>query len=280
MIRRNLLLSALFLLISESASSESAFPDSKYMNPYLLDGLKTIDTQEVSDLASNGNPDAQFILGMAYYFSTHPDKNAIALNWFKRSAEAGNTKAMSFLAELLLVNDPENVTTAVYWFEKAAIEGVPFAQYNLGILYLTKKLAAADPRTGFNWLLKSAENGYEVAESEVANAYYLGRWVPEDKELAEKWALRAANKGNAQAQAILAFIYSENLDFSEAYFWSLLSISTTETTHPLFQVRLDLKNLLADMISEKEAAEIRHRASSWRAETKTNEYYFDLIGVN
>jgi TPR repeat protein len=82
---------------------------------------------------------------------------------------------------------------AVYWYRKAADQGDPFGQCNLGV------------------------------------CYDKGQGVHQDHTLAAAWYLKAAKQGDAQAQSNLAESYTNGdgvrKSYADAYFWLSLAAS-------------------------------------------------------
>ncbi len=74
------------------------------------------------------------------------------------------------LAQLTLGNIYKNgrgvakdVSKAVYWYRKAAIQGDPDAKFNLGIMYISGHSATPDRIQAVNWLKDAAEQGHKQA---------------------------------------------------------------------------------------------------------------------
>ena len=54
---------------------------------------------------------------------------------------------------------------AVFWFEKAAKQGNPKAQLNLGLMYQMGLGVPKDEETALRWFRESAAQGYEDAKT-------------------------------------------------------------------------------------------------------------------
>ena len=82
--------------------------------------------EELYALAESGQSEAQYSLGLCYFFGDGIDEDKTeAVNWFKKSATNGNIQA----------------------------------QFSLGMSYLRGVGVDKDETTGLFWLLKSAEGG-------------------------------------------------------------------------------------------------------------------------
>ena len=100
--------------------------------------LEAVDEYRVA--AEEGNPDAQFNLGLCYRLGEVVTKNDVeAVRWFRLAAAQGGALAQCnlgfsyYLGEGVEKDDVE----AVRWFELAAGQGLAHAQHNLGFCYST-----------------------------------------------------------------------------------------------------------------------------------------------
>ena len=91
----------------------------------------------LKDKATQGQVEAQFELGDAYYYGKGTGKNLKqALYWYEKAAEQGDVmaqRAVGAMYELGQGTGKDGVKAA-YWYEKAAAQGLARAQTNLGIL--------------------------------------------------------------------------------------------------------------------------------------------------
>ena len=60
---------------------------------------------------------------------------------------------------------------AVYWYSKAAEQGIVDAQYNLGVCYYNGEGVAKDKDKAKYWLEKSASQGYEPAKDVLLKTF-------------------------------------------------------------------------------------------------------------
>ena len=111
---------------------------------------------------------------------------------------------------------------AVYWFEKAAEQGIVEALYNLGVCYANGEGVSQDYTTAAYWYEKAAEQGYAKAQLNLGHLYfhYNGVGVKFDWEKALYWYEKAALQGNAKAQTqtgLLTNLYIK--DYEKAKYW-------------------------------------------------------------
>ena len=88
--------------------------------------------------ANGGRIDAQFYLGICYYYGKGvPQDHAEAVKWFRKAAAQGYAKAQDFLGVCYSNGEgvPQDHAEAARWHRKAAAQGYAKAQYNLGVCY-------------------------------------------------------------------------------------------------------------------------------------------------
>jgi len=117
------------------------------------------DLERYTELAAQGNVDAQYLLGDYYYYLYEED-----------SVEP-------------------HFDTSLKWFKKAAEQGDVLAVYRIGISYEESWHLDDEVRDkmSFEWYLKAAEQGFELAQEKVGRAYRLGCGVEKNQENAVEW---------------------------------------------------------------------------------------------
>jgi TPR repeat protein len=95
-----------------------------------------------------------------------------------------------------------NRSKALSWLQKSAAQGLPEAQYAVGL-----SIQENDPAEAFRQFLRAADLGYSQAEFEIGMRYQTGDGVPEDMTEAAKWYRKAAEQGHADAQFSLGVLY-------------------------------------------------------------------------
>ncbi|MCD7760303.1 MAG: sel1 repeat family protein [Clostridiales bacterium] len=126
--------------------------------------------------------------------------NKIAIRWWKKSADQGNTQAMFFLGRVYEY-DSEHISAdkklAADWYAKAARLGHEKAAENLDFL---KGL------TDFDDFERAAKRGDPQAQYDLGVCYDLGRGVKENGKKAEAWLKKASSCGCAKAEPYLKAI--------------------------------------------------------------------------
>ncbi len=134
--------------------------------------------EELSAKAEQGDAEAQYLLGEAYYFGQGVEED--------------------------LEEGVDRWTKAVDRWTKAAEQGHADAQYRLGEAYYFGQGVEQDPEEAVDWWTKAAEQGHAEAQYELGEAYHFGEGVEQDHAEAVRWWTKAADQGHADAGEILA----------------------------------------------------------------------------
>ena len=161
---------------------------------------------EIWEKIQAGNLEAQFQLGLAYYFGKgmKEDKEA-AVRWWRLSAEQGLAKAQYNLGVVYHKGEgvAQNYAEAVKWFQNAAEQGHAEAQFSLGVVYHKGKGVAQNYAEAVKWYQSAAQQGLAKAQYNLGVAYHKGEGVAQDDAEAVKWYRRAAEQGLAEAKTAL-----------------------------------------------------------------------------
>jgi len=114
--------------------------------------------------AEQGNPAAQFNIGLRYYGGEGVAKDyLIAADWFKKAADQGDGMAQYNLAGMYFIGQgvSRNHTIAAEWFGKAADNGVIRAQFSLGAMYANGDGMAQDYVKAYRLLHMVAYGDYK-----------------------------------------------------------------------------------------------------------------------
>lgn len=139
---------------------------------------------------------AQVVLGYFYDTGTIvPREQGLALSWYKKAAELDDPLAEWLVGRLIYAGEtgaPRDLNEAIRWFEKAAAHDDPFAEYLLGKIFLerTQYSPAAD------WFRKAAMQGLPQAQQQLGLLLKRGLGVTEDKVEAYVWLLLSFEAGN------------------------------------------------------------------------------------
>jgi TPR repeat protein len=177
--------------------------------------------------ANQGHAQAQCVLGLIFSEGRGvPLDIAKARDWFLKSAHQGNAKAQWNLA-LMLISGAQGVKKdlkqAFVLCQKSAVQGFVPAQASLGILYARMK----KPESAVEWWQVAARQGDPEAQFNLALALSKGSGVAQDATLALEWLTKAAEQGVASAQSKLGLLYATGdgvaLDPIEAHKWFVVA---------------------------------------------------------
>lgn len=155
------------------------------------------------ELALKGDGQAMNNLGVLYDQGkgSEPDPGR-ALHWFAQSANAGNTSGMNNYGRFLQQGRggiPANPEEAARWFDLAARQGQPEAQYNLGFLYETGQGVPRDEAAAAAWYSRAASLRQKDALARLGHFYRVGKGVAPNSERAALLLYAAAMEGSSAA---------------------------------------------------------------------------------
>lgn len=131
----------------------------------------------------------------------------------RASAAKNDAKAQHDLALLLMEGRllPRDERTATELFEKAAMQGLANAQYNLGVIYDNAIGRSDDQTMAYFWYSAAADQGHIAAQYNLGVAAAQGKGAPRDYAVAALWFDRAASGGLPDAQYNLGQMYEAGL---------------------------------------------------------------------
>ena len=120
------------------------------------------------------NSVSDFIKNMFYYQGDDiPQDISQAVYHFERAFAVGNEYAAYQLGKIFL-NEINDTDKAVYYLKAAAEKGNAYAQYQLGKLYLFGNGVEKDVELAYEYLIESAKNGNPYA-LQLLNSHSKGR---------------------------------------------------------------------------------------------------------
>ncbi len=161
----------------------------------------------VKKSAEAGFASAELALGNIYiYGSLGVEQDiSVAMGWFKKAAMQGNAKAMINLARCFItVGIPDE---AVKWLEKACEAGDGVAFGMLSELYMDGLGIEQDFNKAFALAKQGADLGDARSDSIMGTCYLRGQGVEQDIDTAIDWFISASNKGYAYAMIYLGNIF-------------------------------------------------------------------------
>jgi hypothetical protein len=109
-------------------------------------------------------------------------------------AQQGNPMAQFVLGIRILgrAHTPQERAPGIAWIRRAAHENLAIAQDRLGWMYLSGHGVPQDTSRALKWLHRAAERGAPAAQLQLAQIYAIGAVLPVDKAKAYYWYSIAA----------------------------------------------------------------------------------------
>ena len=221
----------------ESLVEEPNLPDFGQGSPSKIPSRVTAKKIDATDIsywkarAEKGDAVAQCIVGEAYAlgnFGLTKDLSE-AVKWFRKAAEQGDPECEYNLGACYVNGQgvAKDEAEAVKWYSKAAEQNHAGAQYNLGVRYHNGEGVAKDDEEALKWTRKAAEQNHAGAQFNLGLCYANGQGVAKDEAEAVKWYRKAAEQNDAGAQYNLGVRYHDGegvaKDYVESYKWLLLA---------------------------------------------------------
>ncbi len=157
-------------------------------------------------------PAAQYYLGVKYYAGLGVKKSPVkALELIRRAAEQDHLQAQFQLAYFYDtgVATAVNFKKATRWYQQAAENGFGPAQHALAARYLTGHGIVLNLKQGIFWMKKAAQQKNSDAMRDLGFLYYQGIDIKQDWARARELLQEPAEEGSALAQYILGEMYAQ-----------------------------------------------------------------------
>lgn len=124
---------------------------------------------------------------------------------FLRAAEDGVVYAQNEIGKILFKGEivKKDMDRAIFWYEKASLQGYAAAQYNFSLCYRDGTGVRKDIKKSCYWLELSAKQGYAKAQYLLGVLFYEGSEVKEDYQQAQYWFNMAARNAYSNANNYL-----------------------------------------------------------------------------
>jgi localization factor PodJL len=163
-----------------------------------------ISEKALRDMAKNGNPKANTILGLRALDDrgAAPVSLPEAVRYLKRAAEGGNPIAQFRLASLYEHGDgvATDLANAKRWYELAANQGNRKAMHNLAVFYSSGAAGGKDLQQAAYWFAEAASLGVTDSQFNLAFLYEHGYGVTKNLVEAGKWYSIAARSGDEESR--------------------------------------------------------------------------------
>jgi TPR repeat protein len=155
-----------------------------------------------TQLAEGGDPQAQHNLGLLYLEGKGVARDdAQAMFWYRKSADQGFASSQFDVG--LMFEDGEGVpadaAAAIAWYTKASDQNYLPAEEKLADIYIARK----DFADALVWVRKAADQGDPGEQFNLGSFYFNGWAAPKDDAQARLWYSKAAAQGSEAAAAVL-----------------------------------------------------------------------------
>jgi hypothetical protein len=189
-------------------------------------GDMELSIEEVKDLASKGDPDGLYALGMAYLFGWDIEQDEkIGYDYLEEAADRGQSEAMTLLVRMFMQGEYDGMDAekAAKMSFMAAKDGIPDAQMYAGLAYMDGVGVKQDYNEAARLFRLAANQGNDEARTDLAYLYQEGLGVEKDQSKAFKLYRIAAKNDNLNAMFQLAICYEfgngTQIDLSKAVEW-------------------------------------------------------------
>ena len=182
-------------------------------------------------LAKEGDPNAQFFMGMLY--------------------DAGN-------------GAPQDQSIAASWYRKAAEQNHVGGQLYLGVLYYSGQGVQQDYKQAAHWLQKASDKGNDMAQFYLGSMFAEGNGVEKSTSKAIDLFTKASVQKNTRAMGMLAtLLFSRNQneqDLIDAYVWSHLAAE-----YDLVQFNTSARHVIAKYCNAKQTELAKKSIADWKS---------------
>ena len=161
--------------------------------------LASCKTDDTRTLAEEGDPTAQYELGVMYQNGEGlPQNYSKAVKWFRMAAEQGDSNAQYSLGLKYSVGHgvPQNYSEAAKWHRKSAEQGNTAAQLSLARMYDRGNGVPQNDLSAYMWANLAASGGLEKAEtfSDILRQKITKKKIAEAERLSKEWVKKRAKK--------------------------------------------------------------------------------------
>lgn len=165
----------------------------------------------VNQAVATGNPEAWYLLGMAYHAGKVVGQDyAVAAKHYAKAADGGNLDAMVELGRMYQYGFgvPANPATAVELFSRASQRGHDIGSASLAYMYHAGIGVPRDIPHALSLYKRAAAQGNASAALNMAAIYRGGQGIAADPAQALHYYTLAAQQGQAYAQHMLGYMYA------------------------------------------------------------------------
>lgn len=208
----------LFVSIFAASVGVTVFGE-PYLNAYLSPPDKPLTHEQLLKSAEKGDAESQYQMGLDYYRKGEKDpaNYSQAVAWYKKAALQGHPSAQNNLGVMYRygLGVPKDALEAMKWYRLAADKD-SLSAYNVGKLYYYKTtgIPQSYPES-MKWFQKAQKEGSVGAEYYLGLMYLRGQSVEKNCNTAMTMFKESAERGNRNAQFTLALIYESSKNLIE-----------------------------------------------------------------
>lgn len=197
---------ALIFLVTTAALSAQSFQPPTASSP-----PTDVPNEQARSTKAEGHLQEELRLAGDYLAGRGVPKDAErSAYWYRKAAGQGDPSAQAELGYLYSsgVGVHADQAEAAKWYERAMAGGSQTAKLNLAVMYLKGAGVKHDPQLGIDLLHELAKLKDPRAESYLGIVYFVGYGVKPDHALAEKWFAQGLKQHSAEAQYDMGTLYS------------------------------------------------------------------------
>ncbi len=164
-----------------------------------------------SKAASKGDVDSLYSLGLIHEYSEiNQQKENQAFECYLVAAEKGHSGAQNRLALMYEQGKgtiARNIEESIKWYSKAAKNGNPDGQYNLGRIYYSGIGVSRNFKDAAYWYYKAAEQGHAHSQYCLGFMYENGQGMIKNYGESFKWYNKAIKQETIMRPDILGYMY-------------------------------------------------------------------------
>lgn len=171
-----------------------------------------------------------------------PPSEAMTLDELKKSADNGNLLSQYELSQKYLTdgyNPQKDYEKGIELLLKVAEQGVPDAEYALGLKYYSGKGITKDHAKALEWKTKAADKGHMLAQLNVGKAYLYGKGVSQNFQKGVDYLKNAATSVDAKKQLDIEMMHL----LKDSDFQKILKRNTPR----YYSINTDARLVLADV---------------------------------
>ena len=168
-------------------------------------------SEELQRRASAGHLREELELARDYYTGHGVARDfPQAVYWYRKAADQGDPGAQVDLGYLCLkgIGLQPDAAQAARWFERAASSGSAAGKLDLAVLYLRGNGVPQDSRMAFSLLSELAKHEDPRGEAYLGFLYMLGVGVDKDPRVAERWFEKGAKHHSPEGQYAMGTLFS------------------------------------------------------------------------